>query len=531
MGQVLTNNTGLQYARETSLGVLPGSPDWKILEPNSTDAFGAEITTVARSPISKLRQRRKGTVVDLDASAGFAADTTVDSLLDFTEAFLFANAVNGDLTFRAADVGASGYTIPAATAAQGAKLQFTIGGPISLVYAAGYVTDGNNGLKPIAADVASTDTVIQFAGSTVETAPANAEVSVAGIRAELGDLALAVSGNIGTLTSGNGTSLNPIDFTTLGLTQGQQIHIGGLTSTNRFGSTAAGDGTRSWGAARIRTIAAGTLVLDKLGTNLVASDGTDDGTAGTEIAVDLLFGRFVRNVTVDDADYNAISYQFEQSYPNLFETDPPTPLANPDGFEYVIGGLANEWTWNMPLTDKSDSSFAFIGIDAEEPVDNASRKTNASTARLPLFTGAMNTSLDFFRLGIADVDDAGLTSDFKDLTVTIGNNVTPEKVLGRLGARYMNNGNFELDIEGEALFTNPLVPDRIRSNTTVTMAWGLRNDDGAIFVDVPSATMGSDGKSLPVNESVRISLTVSAFVDPIFSTSIGVSFFPSYPTD
>lgn len=536
MAQVLTNNTGLAYARESSLGVLPGSPDWKVLEPNSFGTFGAQITTVARSPISKLRQRRKGTVVDLDASAEYDADQTIDSLVDFTEAFLFANAVNADLTFRAADaqIGPAGFTIPAATSAQAAKLQYTAAGPISLLYSAGYATTGNNSagtVFPLAADVALTDTVIEVTGITTETAPANAEVSLAGIRAEAGDLALAVSGNIGTLTSNNGTPATPIDFTTLGLTVGQFIHIGGLDLTaNRFGSTAAGDGTRSFGEARIRTIAAQTLTLDKLGPLLVASDGTNDGIAGTEVPVDILFGRFVRNVTVDDADYAAISHHFEGSYPNLYETEPPTPVASPDGFEYVTGALANQMTWNMPLTDKSSATFAFVGIDAEEPVDNASRKSGASTPRLPLFTGAFNTSADFFRLGIADVDDTGLTSDFKDMTATFNNNVAPEKVLGNLGARYMNNGNFEVDIETSALFTNPAVAARVRANTTVTMAWLLRNDDGAVAVDVPSAIVGSDGKEFPVNETVRINLAVQAFVDPLFNTSLGVSFFPIYPS-
>ena len=534
MGQTLTNNTGLQYARESSLGVLPGSPDWKVLEPNSFGSFGASFTKVPRSPISKLRQRRKGAIVDKDASAEYDADITIDSLKDFTEAFLFSNSTNSDCTFRAANAGASGYAVPSATAAQAAKFQFTSGGPISLVHAAGYVTAANNSpstVKPLSADLASTDTTLQVAGLSTETAPTNAEVSLAGIRAEAGDLDFAVSSNIGTLTSGNNSAVNNIDFTTLGLTEGQKLHIGGLTTANRFGSTAAADGTRSWGSMRILTIAAATITGDKLDTSLVASDGTDDGNAGTLSPCDLLFGDFVRNVQSDDSDYAAISHQFEGAYLNLFETEPPGPVANPNGYEYVTGALANQMTWNMPLTDKSTATFAFVGIDSEDPVNDASRKTNAATARLPLFTGAFNTSADFARLVIADVDDTGLSTDFKDMTATFNNNVAPEKVLGVFGARYMNNGNFEVDIETQALFNNATVPARISAGTTATMDWLLRNDDGAVSIDVPSMDMNSDGKEFPVNESVRINLTVQAFVDSTFNTSLGVSFFPVYPTD
>lgn len=534
MAQVLTNNTGLQYAREASLGVLPGSPDWKSLEPNGLGAFGAQITVEERSPISKLQQRRAGTIVDLDASNEYEADQTLDSLLDFTEAFLFANAVNADMTFRAADgqVGPAGFLIPSATAAQAAKFQFTAAGPISLVHAAGYVVAGNNSpnsVFEIAADVGATDVVIEVTGIVAETAPTNAEVSLAGIRAEAGDLDFAVASNIGTLSSTNGASVTPIDFTTLGLTIGQKIHIGGLLAANRFGSTAGGSND-SFGSMRIRTIAANVVTGDKLDATLTASDGTVDGSGGAEVQVDLLFGRFVRNVAVDSSEYAVISHHFEGAYPNYFETDPPTPVAEPDGFEYVIGALANIMTWNMPLTSKATASFNFIGTDAEEPVDGASRKSGAATARLPLFTGALNTSSDFFRLGIADVDDTGLTSDFKDMTSVWSNQVSPEKVLGLLGARFMNRGNFLVDITTQALFTNPLVPVRIRANTTVTADWLLKNDDGAISIDIPSGKLGSDGKEFPVNESVRINLTLQAFVDPLFQTSIGVSFFPVFPT-
>ena len=56
MGRVLTNNVGVAYSIESALGVA--GTTWKQLEPNDIPAMGAEITTVARSPISRSRQRR-----------------------------------------------------------------------------------------------------------------------------------------------------------------------------------------------------------------------------------------------------------------------------------------------------------------------------------------------------------------------------------------------------------------------------------------------------------------------------------------
>lgn len=526
MGQVLVNDVGLSCAVESSPGVLPGSPLWFQLEPNAITSLGAEITTVARNPISRLGQRRKGTIVDLDAGTEHDADLTISAMVLFAEAFLHAIAVNTEMTFRAANVDATGYIIPAATATQAGKLQFTSGGPISLVWGAGYANAANNGAHALTADTAMSGTAIAFSGAVVETAPANAEVSIMGIRGKAGDLRITVSGATATLTSNN-AGATAINFTTLGLTVGQKIHVGGLLAANQFAGAGA---VKSLGYARITSIAANSLGLDKLDARLITSDGTDTGSGGTPVAVDLLFGRFIRNVPVSNTtEYLRRSFMFEESSPNLYETEPPTPVANPDGFVYVKGCRANEMTWRMPGQNKSDIGFGFVGLNADDPVNNSARKTNAASALAPLFTGAFNTSADFARLRLEDVDATGLSTDFKDMTVTVANNIAPEKVLGRLGARYINKGNFELDIETTALFNNPLVPARIKANTRATMDWILRNDDGAIAVDLPSCTIGNGGREYPLNESVKITLEVAAFVDPVLGTSMSISLFPATP--
>lgn len=528
MGRTLTNSTALAVARQQSKGVLGGSPTWFGLEPNNITQLGPQLESVSRNPISKNRQRRKGGVVGLSSGFEYEADTTIDVLQLFLESFFMSTAVNGDLTFIGRNVGAGGYSIPAASAEQASRLQFTSGGPISLVYGAGYANAANNGLKPLSADTAAAGTTIAFAGAVVETAPTNAQISLAGIRAEAGDLALSISGTVGTLSSGNGSSTNPIDFTTLGIVKGMRIHIGGLTSANRFFGVGP---VESYGGARVRTVEADEITIDKMDATLVASDGTTTGAGGTEVAVDLLFGRFVRNVPVDSSEFLELYQQFEAEYPNLFETEPPTPVAEPDGYEYAVDNLSNTMEWAMALKDKSTVTFGFVGTDTEAPVDGASRKTNADSPITPLFTGMLNTSSDFARLRLEDVDEEGLSTDFKELTVSINNNVGPEEVLGLLGAKYLNYGNFEVDIETVLLFTSGLVPARIRDNTTVSMDWMLTNDDGAVHTDIPSMTISSDGREFPVNESIRINLTGTPFMDSFFGTSIGVSIFPVYPTE
>jgi len=133
-------------------------------------------------------------------------------------------------------------------------------------------------------------------------------------------------------------------------------------------------------------------------------------------------------------------------------------------------------------------------------------------------------------LRITEVDETGLSTDFKNCTITLNNNVSPEKVIGTLGAAYMNFGNINVDVEAELLVTDSDVVAAIRDNTTVTFDAILQNADGAIAIDLPSVVLGGGDMGFPVNESVTISTTVQSFQDATLSTSLGFSLFPHIPT-
>ena len=506
--RTLTNNFGLAYVVETALGVADIT-GWRTLEPNSLGSFGADITTVPRDPISRNRQREKGTITDLDSSVDFESDLTLSSFANFIECFAFATAVNGDMVFTPTSVTGTEYVVPTIIQAQIDKLQFTSAGPIALVFARGFVNPANNGLKPLTAD--GTANAIPVAGLVAETPVAdNVEVEYCGIQGVTGDLALVVTGgspDTATLTSTAQPSDIPIDFTTLGLTPGQFIHVGGLDPSSQF------DGGTIFGFARVTSIVADVLTLDKLDSTLASDNGAEE-------AIQLLFGRFIRNVPVDDPDFLERSVQFEAVYTDL--DDGPA-----DVFEYAIGNFCNTMAISLPLTDKALISFGFIGIDTEVPT--AARKTGADSAVDPNKITAFNTSSDIARLRITEIDETGLSTDFKSLTLTLNNNVSPEKVLATLGAKFMNAGNINVDIESQLLFTEKDVVAAIRDNRTLTMDFLLKNGDGAIYADIPSMTLGGGGKEFPVNESILINTTGLAFKDDILNTSFGFSLFAVIP--
>jgi len=491
VSQVKTDNISLEVAVESTLGVLPGSPVWFLLEPNDITDFGATITTTPRAPISANRQRRKGSTTDLDSAVAFEHDLTREVFVLFSEAFVFAT-YQGSQIGRPTAVSTSAYTVPA--------------GPVlangQLVFARGFTNSANNGLKQVTTGATSTSIPIAGGGLVVETPPANASLEVAGWRFATSDLAITVSGTSVTITSA------AVNLTTVGIKVGQLIHVGGLTGANQFSA--------GLGYCRVRTVATGTITADKPSSTLLTDPGTGD-------TVDLLFGLFLKNVPTSDASFLTRSFNFELLYPGLnTELGPPN-----DAAEYAVGNLANEMTLNLEVADKALVDFGFVGTNTGIPT--TTRATNAATPIQPVQTSAYNTSADVLRLRVQRVDETGLTTCFKSVSITLGNEVTPEKCIGTLGAVFMNNGLFLVDMEGEILFTSIAVASAVRNNETVTMDLLMKNTDGAISVDIPSMTLGDGSKDFPVHESVRMALAGEAFQDTFFGTSIGISLFPVVP--
>ena len=614
MGRVLTNNLSFSYAIEASSGILPSSPTWKLLEPNRINAWGNRITTVARNPISKNRQRRKGTITDRDQPVEYEGDITLDAMVDFLEGFLMAEATGGTVLRPASVDGSGNYTIVSTTQ----PYLFAE----SLVYVRGLPNTENNGLKvldSVTAAVAAAGTLTLTGnpsdgdtvtiGSTVYTwetgaldAPYKVDVG-ADAAASIVNLVHAINGTgtpgthyatgtsahpsvtavdgagdtvvvtaitagsagnsiattesganhswgNATLTGGSDLIINVeestvadasvsdsenatmelcgyrgatgdlqinsdgdlissvLDFTTLGLTVGQGLWIGGSATANKFATAA------NYGMTRIEAIVANKVTLNKR-SQAFATD------AGTGKNIYILFGRFIRNVAVDHSDWLERTFQFEAAFPNLGD-------AGATRYQYSTGNACDQITMELPLADKATFSVGFVGLQAED--FTGTRKTNAASAREPVGTTAFNTSQDIVRLRVQEVDETGLTTDFKSFRMTITNNVSPEKVLGQVGAKYTNYGSFFVDIAATLLFTDEDVVDAISNNTTIGCDFVLRNGDGGLLFDLPSGTLGDGRMDLPVNQSVQLNISLTTFEDDTLGTSLGVTLFPYLPS-
>ena len=512
MGRTLTNNFGLSFVNETALGTAD-TTGWKRLEPNAISTYGATITTVPRAPLSPNRQNLKGSITDLDSAVSFTTDATRDSVRDFAEALVFATGINTDvsnLVTTAAETTGDSYAVSALSAAQADKFEID-----TLIYVSGNTAAANNGLKVVDADIAAAATAISVVENLVdETSPASARLSFAGFQVSAATTVTWTWDGVNQATlnaTGLGTTL-----LALGLTPGQIVHIGSQdangASQRAFENSAAND---MFGHCRVVLLAANDIVFDDVDDALQFTDATDPATA-----VDILFGEFFRNVETTDSEFLERSVHFEGQFIGL-------DTGNADMYQYAKGNFLNTLGFDLPLTNKSELTYDFIGTDTDNPVVAGSRKAGASAAVTPVTTTAFNTSADIARLRIAEVDDNGITTDFKSLNLSITNNVSPEKVLGTLGAKFMNAGNFGVTITAQLVFTNAQVINKIRANETVRMTFVIKNDNGTVAVNIPSMTLGDGSLNLPVNESILINTTGTAFRDPTLNTSIGISVSPT----
>jgi hypothetical protein len=263
-----SNQTELRVAVEESIGVLPATPEWIQVDPNEYDDFGGEVTTVARNPINKSRQRKKGVVVDVDAAGGFTVDLTQENFQTpkFMEGFLFA-ATRTHVELSVADVDGTGNDYQPAS---GGGAYFAN----DLLFAKLFENTANNGVKlvtgtPAAASVTVTDTGL------VDENGASGIISRVGHQFAVGTASIDVSNPLPRLVvSGIAQASRVLTFTdqpadTETVTIGSTVYTFQTTLTNVAGNVKIG-----------ATLADSIINLkNAINRNGLGTPGTDFATA------------------------------------------------------------------------------------------------------------------------------------------------------------------------------------------------------------------------------------------------------------
>lgn len=477
-----SNATGLRYAEETSIGVLPTSPlpVWKGLEPNSYDNFGGELTTVARNPINDSRQRKKGVVTDLDASGGFEMDLTQENLQDLLQGFFFASLRKKDeLAVATTDAGTDEFDVASGGDAYVAG---------DLVAAKGFDDATNNGLHLVTGT--PTATTVPVTTALVTASGQSGTISRVGFQFASGDVDIDASGDLPKLVS------TVKDLTELGLIPGEWVYIGGDATAHKF-ATAANNGF-----ARVRSVTANEITFDKTQSTMV----TEAGTTSPAQTVRIFFGRVLKNEL--GTSIIRRSYNLERTL-GVPDTAQPSQVQS----EYLTGAIPNEFTLNVPVADKATCSLSFVAQDHE--LRSGATGVKAGTRPSITEADAFNTSSDVKRIKLARVlpDDAAPSPLFAfvtELSISVNNNLSPNKAVGVLGSFEVTAGTFEVSASMTAYFSNVAAVQAVRDNADVTLDAHFVKANAGVSIDLPLVTLGEGRAEVEQDEPITLPFSADA---------------------
>lgn len=510
------NFTGLRVAFEVCIGELPGEdgesfattgliipseelgnsfPTFHALEPNSYSDFGSNITNTPRSPINAARQREKGVTTDLDATAGFQVDFTLDNLEKLLPTYFFA-AWRRSNEYGRSSQDTGDYTTDNANSAfdgTGVDTRFDIG---ALIIATG--SELNEGTLFDVIDNTTPDTLdVTPAPVDDTTLDAGAHLKQVGVRATTGDIDFDATMAFPALTS------TTLDFTTLGLIPGQWIYVGDGT----VGSSFVSPGNN--GFMRVKSVAANRLEIDK-------TQNTPATETGTGLNIAIFFGDMLKN----EADPTLIKKQSVQFERSLAEA----------GFEYVTGCIANTLTINISTADKVTVDLAFIGTDGfAQP--NRKSIVGAQFPTLSTANTAFNTSSDFSRIRLADQNalSTPLFAFITELTLTINNNASATKAVAVLGNFDITVGDFVAEGNVTAYFSDVAAVQAVRNNADVTFDFALVNGNTGWIFDVPLIALGDGRLSVEKDQKITLPLSLGGARDPELNTTLIAIYFPFLP--
>lgn len=475
-----SNNTGLAFAEETSNGVLPGSPVWYDQEPNEESDFGATLSTVARAPIEPGRQRKKGTVTDMEVAAGFSADLTKSNMQRLLQGFFFADARETTTTkpLNGAQIVITGADA-AGTYSAASGLNVFLDG--DLILASGFNSAANNGVKLVASATA-TDVTLTAGGLTTEAGNNNVVLQKIGAQFASGDAKLTKDGDVYSLELTAGTFAGMS-----GIAAGAWVYVGGDAATTRFDTHV--------GYARIRTVSAKKITFDGLVNAVTAAD------AGTGKTIQVFVGTIIKNEKAPSL-IKKKSYTIERS---LGTTSDGAQA------EYAKGAYCNELTLNVPVADKVSVDMSFVATDYETRSGKVGDEKIGGTHIAAPGEECYNTSSNIPAVAVYTYNPAKskqeeLFTYCEGYTLSINNNVTVDKAVGVLGGFDVSIGNFEVDVSTDAYFAYVEALKSIRGNADVSALCIIAQKNYGCVWDVPLGTVGGGQLSVEAGTAIKTSL-------------------------
>lgn len=385
-----------------------------------------------------------------------------------------------------------------------------------LLFLTGNTDTANNGLMVV--DAVANNVIGVTTNLTTDASPAAAAtMTTVGFEFAAGDLDVTVPAlpALPTLVAA------VADFTTMGLIPGEWIFVGGDVSG------AAGDQfltAANNGFMRVNSIASGVLEIDK-------SAGTLTTEASTAELVRVFFGRVLKNESDTTLQFRR-TYQLERQLGAPDDAVPGEIQA-----EYLEGWTPNEITFNYNTADKIVVDLNGVAVDVSTVTGSASLKAGT---RPTLAAGdAYNTTNDISRLKLSVLDrelgsnPTALFAFLTEFTISINNNVSPNKAISVLGAFDVTVGQFNVEGTMEAFFADVTAVASIRNNDDVTldvaMVKGATGAKSGTLIDIPLITLGDGRLNVSQDESITLPLNTAAGADAVFDHTMLMMFWDFLP--
>ena len=528
-------------AQEEMPGVLHSTPSsryWRELEVNSFSSHSIKVETIARDYLNKNRVQGKPKIQKDMAEAGWQADVTDDVFPRFARGFLFsddgltANQPDGSKSdtqsvYKEAptDVG----TITATNIA----LSNTAAGLGTRAFGVGNIIKihdreqgGNDGkVVPLITGTAAATLTAAADSFVAQAASAAAAPNIPDIRiASVGQqftsatVSMAVENGKAVLTRTAG------DFTTLGLTPGEYIVIGGDVAESRFREPVNG-------FARIESVAALKIVLTDTGFSpgvgnglAIAADpsATPPILASPARTVEIYWGDFISNGNTKR------TWQVER----VLGRRASDKAGQSD---VIVGCLPNELTINFENEGLVNVDLNFMPlIGGTTAFGDTLCSDIAGSFKVPSQDwSGYSTQADLHRakLTVLDSSVGDLFSFVESANLTISNNVTGRSALGHRGYIAQNARKFTVTGDMTAVFETTAVLQAIQDNLTcsldvITIARDTRH---AIVYHIPQLTLAGE-ITAERDEDILVSLTPTAFMGRGEDFVVGMTVFQHVPS-
>ena len=450
MANADSNRTRLGIVREdpANPGVIPTNPIFQLQRLTLPLTLGKTPNYVSSAEVRANRNKAQATKVSEDVGGGFSVELSYRSQEDLMDSLFFnnwrrSNERNGATQITA--VSTTAFTVTSGTA-------FSEG---QIIRTSGFTNDANN--KVFTAGSGSSATSVVSTGLATETPSGfTPRIKVCGHEAAEADIAAAISEPRLTSTA--------LDFTTLGLAEGQWIKIAGFTAA-----------TDNNAFVRIKTIEANTLTFDAFPTDWTAD-------AGTGQTIKLYFGDHLTNGTTRISNTAEI----------LYGAHDPANYIYFDGLESNTGG----WTFGTDAIILSP--FEFIGRESTDL--DSTPQPGAQYKPRPDFQPLNGTqNIRQIRFNGQRAEGVSLPSQIQ---LNIDNGLTGQKALGISGNHRVNLGDFTCSGTITTYFEDETIYNLMLNNEAVSFDIALTdNDDHAMIFDVPACILNGGALDVSSNDS------------------------------